>query len=213
MRLYAELAMKDIDAKMRQAGLLDIRNIDNSILIDIKYATLDNFTGKVLYSSPFGVFLHSEVANAVAESNRILKSLFPNRRLIIFDAARPLSVQKEMFEIVRGTSCEPYIANPFGGAPGGFHNYGLAVDLSIYDLNEGLLDMGSDYDSFSSLSHAGNERSRVESGLLSPEAYANRMLLYFITGSSSLFPHPCEWWHYQLDYNESSKNQSNLLDF
>lgn len=202
-----------IDNLMKQAGLTSLTELDPSIVVDVKYATPDNFTGKILYAESFGVFLQKDLAEAVVKANHRLQKLYPSRRIVIFDAARPVSVQKKMYDLVKGTDQEPYIANPYGEFPGGFHNYGLAVDLSIIDLDKGLLDMGTDYDSFSPLAHVGNEREMVIEGKISIDAYSNRMVLYSLMGEVGLLPHPNEWWHYQSDYREDSKGGFLLLDF
>ena len=198
---------------MENTGLVNLLEMDRSIVADIKYGTSDNFTGQPLYTVKFGVYLQPEIAKAVVEVNKRLREIYPTRRVIVFDAARPLSVQKKMYEAVKGSPYEAYIANPYGEYPGGFHNYGLAVDLSITDLNEGELDMGTPYDSFSEAAHTGDEAALVKRGVLSRDAYANRMLLYSLTGEQGLKPHPNEWWHYQTNYSEDSKAGYQLLDF
>ena len=65
----------------------------------------------------------------------------------ILDAARPRSVSRAMWEKMKGTKFERYVANPEKGS---MHNYGCAVDLSIMKKNE-LLDMGTKYDYFGEL--------------------------------------------------------------
>ena len=205
--------MQKIETLLKSAGLTDLLQLDPTIRKDVRYAGENNFTRKVLYKENFGLYAVKELAEAVVGANRFLQSLFPGFGIVVFDAARPLSVQKEMFDLVRNTACEPYIADPYTENPGGFHNYGLAVDLSICDFEGKLLDMGTDYDSFQEVAHSGNEQRMVEEGKLSIEAYSNRMLLYFITGKFGLLPHPLEWWHFQLDYSENYKKRHSLLEF
>ena len=205
--------MEDIDYLLRANGLTDILSFDTSIISDVRYSTKNNFSGDILYPRQFGLYTVKPLAEAVWGCSRLLKHLFPELRVVIFDAARPLSVQRRIFEKVKGTSFEPYIANPEGEVSGGFHNYGLAIDLSICHADGGLLDMGSDYDSFEPVSHPGRELEFLEKGILNQEAYSNRMLLYFIAARNGITPHPKEWWHFQLDYSESSKSMYKLLDF
>lgn len=206
--------MNKLDKLMIEKGLVNVEKLDPTILFDIRYATSNNFTGRVLYKEPFGVFVHPSLAESLAKVNSNLKRQNPDLRLVIFDAARPLSIQKEMFEIVKGTPSEPYIANPYGEFAGGFHNYGLAVDLSIKNIRENaLLDMGTDYDSFSTLSNTGNEELYFKEGRLSWEAFENRIFLFRLLEEERLFPHPKEWWHFQKDYREEAKNPKFILDF
>ncbi|MBP3455828.1 MAG: M15 family metallopeptidase [Alistipes sp.] len=205
--------MTDIDRKMRSYGLLNLQELDHTIRADIRYATLDNFTGKILYVDKFGLYAEQRLARAICAANADLSTMKPGHTIVVFDAARPLHIQKQMFDLVKGTPSERYIANPYNEVPGGFHNYGMAVDLSICDPEGNLLDMGTPFDSFSELAHVGDERNMVEKGLLSPDAYANRMFLYSIMGRHGLLPYPFEWWHYQLEQKESDKNRHPILDF
>lgn len=205
--------MNDLNKKMESLGLVDIQKVVPSILTDIRYATVNNFTGKVLYNTPFGLYAVEALANAVLEMSAWLADNLPGFRIVIFDAGRPLSVQKEMFEIVRDTCFQSYIADPYGPTPGGFHNYGLALDFTLADSNGKLLDMGTEYDSFCIASHPGKERELFEKEIISLEAYSNRHLLYSVAGRADLLPHPQEWWHFQLSYDEGSKENFPLLDF
>lgn len=205
--------MIDIDSKIRLYGLLNLQEIDPTIQADIRYATTNNFTGIVLYKERFGLYAEAGLASAICRASVNLNKILPGYRIVVFDAARPLNIQKQMFDLVKGTPSEKYIANPYDDFPGGFHNYGMAVDLSICDSNGNLLDMGTDFDSFSELAHVGDERNMLKDKLITPDAYANRMLLYSLMGRENLLPHPFEWWHYQLEQNESDKNRHTILDF
>lgn len=198
---------------MESLGLIDLQLVVPSIISDVKYATVNNFTGKILYKKQFGLYAVEDLVAAVAEMDRWITRYLPGYKIVIFDAARPISVQKEMFEIVRDTPFESYIANPYGETPGGFHNYGLALDLTLADNNGHLLDMGTDYDFFGVASHSGIERELLENRAINKTAYANRMLLYSIAGRAGLLPHPQEWWHFQISYEEDSKKKYSLLDF
>lgn len=194
-------------------GLVDIKSLDKSIIADLRYATDNNFTGEILYTEDIGIYAEPGLANAVVKTNSLLHKIYPDYNIVIFDAARPMSVQKHMFNLVKGTDNEQYIANPYGNFPGGFHNYGMAVDLSIADENGVPLNMGTGFDDFTNLAHVGIEYDLFSKGLLSFEAYSNRMLLYALTAASGLMPYPFEWWHYQLDLTEESKQHFILLDF
>lgn len=202
-----------IDTYLREAGLMDLRELDPTIGTDIRYATTSNFTGRVLYPEPFGLFLEPELAQRVVAAHAMLKKVMPGHRFVVFDTVRPISVQYRMFDLVRGTDAEPYIAYPSGEHPGGFHNYGMAIDLSIAGPDGCLLDMGTDFDSFAPEAHAGDERRLLAEGRISPQAYTNRMLLYWLMGSQQLLPYPYEWWHYQFYWEETDKKRFKLIDF
>ncbi len=207
------MTKQSIDNLFEKAGLVDIQRLDASIVAWLKYATADNFVGKVLYHEKFGIYAEPRLAHAVAKVSGDLHRLYPGYNLVVLDAARPVSVQKEMFDLVAGTPYERYIADPYSRWKGGFHNFGMAVDISIADNNGDLLDMGSGFDEFCELSHVGSEYRLFMEGKLSAEAYKNRMLLYALTSANSLMPYPYEWWHYQIDLDEDAKLSFELLDF
>lgn len=199
--------------KYNDYGLVNVSSLQPSIKIDIKYATTDNFTGKILYTEDVGAYAEPALAKAVAQAQETLKSIDKDLSIVIFDAARPISVQKDMFEVVRGTESERFVANPYGEFAGGFHNYGMAVDVAIVDKNGDMLDFGTGYDSFEDIAHSGGEAELVKNGLLSFEAYNNRQLLYYVMGKHGMLPYAYEWWHFQLTYKESDKAKYKLLDF
>ena len=205
--------MRNINQKLESYGLIDIKHLAPKILSDIRYSTPNNFTGKILYKEPFGLYAAPPLAQAIADICIWLEKNMPDYQLMLFDAARPLSIQKEMFEIVKGSAFEPYIANPNDDIPGGFHNYGLAVDMTLADSLGNPLDMGTDYDFFGVESHSFTEPYLLEKGKMCPTALANRFLLYSVAGRFGLLPHPNEWWHFQLTYSEESKKQYQLLCF
>lgn len=127
-----------------QAGLVDIQTAIPGVVVDLKYATADNFMGEILYPDLRKAYLLPHMISRLARVHARLQELKPGYRLVIYDAARPLSIQRRMFERVRGTPQEQYVANPYN--EGGFHNYGMAVDLSILGSDGVALDMGSPYD-------------------------------------------------------------------
>lgn len=95
------------------------------------YTRADNFTGTLLYEDLKEAYLHPDAMKSLKRAQRLLKEQYPGYSLIVYDAARPLSVQQKMWDVVKGTSKYIYVSNPSRG--GGLHNYGLAVDISILD--------------------------------------------------------------------------------
>ena len=102
--------------------------MDSTIMIDMVYATADNFVGEVLYGDLVEAYLLPEAAEKLVKAHLLLKEKYPSYRLLVYDAARPMSVQKRMWEVAKknGWSTSGYVANPANG--GGLHNYGAAVD-------------------------------------------------------------------------------------
>ena len=120
------------------------------------YTKADNFTGEILYDDLSEAYLHPHAAYALLKAQEALKALHPSYSLIIYDAARPMSVQRKMWDVVKGTSKYRYVSNPNRG--GGLHNYGLAVDISIQDSLGRPLPMGTKVD------HLGVEAHITEEG-------------------------------------------------
>ena len=199
--------------KYAEYGLVDFASIDPSIKVELKYGTTDNFMHRVMYSMSDRAFAEENLARAVSAAQQLLKTINPSLSIIVYDAARPISIQRMMFDSVKGTPSERYVANPYDKIRGGYHNYGLAVDIAIVDEQGKMLDFGTGYDSFSELAHPGNEAVLVNKGLISMQAYENRMLLYYITAKQGLLPYEFEWWHYQLVQRDEDKQRYRLLDF
>ena len=118
-------------AYLDSLGFINIAEADSSIGIDLMYTRANNFTGQVLYEDLHEAYLHPEALKSLLQAQKLLKEICPGYSLIVYDAARPMSVQQKMWNSVKGTPQYIYVSNPARG--GGLHNYGLAVDISILD--------------------------------------------------------------------------------
>ena len=106
----------DFDSKMLSYGLVDVQSLDKTIGVELKYSTEDNFVGEDMYGELERAYLLPHFAKKVVQAQRILKEKHPDYSLLIYDAARPLSVQREMRRAVEGT---PYTASVADGTRGG----------------------------------------------------------------------------------------------
>lgn len=131
------------ETKLRAMGLVDIQDIDSSIQVQLVYATPHNFMGRVLYKDMNKAFMLPQLAAKLSAAQKQLHSSHPHLNLIVLDAARPLSIQRQMFHQVQGTPNNIYVSNPLNGP--GLHNYGAAIDISLIDTAGKLLPMGSDF--------------------------------------------------------------------
>ena len=156
---------------------MNIAEADSSIVVDLMYTRADNFTGKVLYEDLHEAYLHPDAMKGLLLAQQELKKRYPGRRLIVYDAARPMSVQQKMWNVVKGTSKYIYVSNPARG--GGLHNYGLAVDISILDEAGNPLPMGTEVDHLGPEAHITNEAALVQSGKMTKQEQANRQLQVF----------------------------------
>ena len=199
----------DIDAAMQEYGLVDIATIDASILVELKYAGTDNFVGSNMYGSLRKAYFRPEIAKALAAVQRELRRIDSHLSLIIYDAARPQSAQQLMWDVVKDTRYRRYVAKPNRG---GHHNFGIAVDLSI--ARDGVpVDMGSDFDSFSEVSHIDNEASLLRRRLITREALDNRRLLRRLMRAQGFTTYRREWWNFQQYDINYARRTFRLLDF
>jgi zinc D-Ala-D-Ala dipeptidase len=120
--------------------LINGQTIDNSIRIKLVNSNKDySYFRENYYKGLNRAYLQKAVAVKLAGDRRILKSKHANYSLLIMDAARPRSVSRLMYQKMKGTKYERYVANPKKGS---MHNYGIAVDITIVDGSGELLDMG-----------------------------------------------------------------------
>ena len=192
-----------LEQRLEEKGLVDIRQLDSTIQVRLMYARPDNFVGKVLYRDLNRAYLLPETARALVKAQQALKRLHPDYSLCIYDAARPMSVQQQMWNAVVGTSRKNYVSNPAHG--GGLHNYGLAVDVSIVDAHGDSIPMGTRVDHLGKEAHIDDEAQRVASGKLSREAYHNRQLLRRVMREAGFKTLRSEWWHFNFKSRAEAK--------
>ena len=87
---------------MDSLGLVNVTDLDSTLVVKLMYTQADNFTGEVLYDNLTEAYLHPDAAYALIKAQKALKELHPSYSLIIYDAARPMSVQKKMWNVVKG---------------------------------------------------------------------------------------------------------------
>lgn len=161
---------------------VNIKTLSPEILLDMKYATADNFLGQVVYDCA-ECYLRKATAQALVAAQKDFVAR--GYSLKLFDCYRPLSVQKKMWKILPGTH---YVANP---AKGSKHNRGAAVDLTLVEIATGKeVDMGTPFDTFSPKAH----HSYID---LPKEVLAHRQLLKEVLGKHNFKPIFSEWWHYE----------------
>lgn len=194
---------------MDSLGLVNITDADSTILVQLIYATADNFTGEQLYGDLTEAYLHPDAAQAVVKAQQILKATHPSYHLIIYDAARPMSVQQKMWDAVKGTSKYIYVSNPAHG--GGLHNYGLAVDISIADSLGIPLPMGTEVDFMGAASHITNEAQLVKEKKITARERENRLLLRKVMKEAGFRPLPSEWWHFNLCSRKEAMARYSLI--
>lgn len=182
-----------LESYLQTKDLVNVHTLDKTIRVDLKYATTDNFTKTILYDSLLNIYLHPVAADKLVKAQKYLKELDPKLCLLVYDAVRPLSVQKKMYKVVQNTPYAAYVANP---TRTGLHNYGMAVDLTICDENGKPLDMGTPFDFFGRAAGINKENELVQQGILTRQQVKNRELLRKVMIQAGFLTIRGEWWHF-----------------
>jgi D-alanyl-D-alanine dipeptidase len=182
-----------VELRLEKLGLLEIALHVPAAGVELKYASTDNFTKQILYGDLKRAYLHPYAAEKLAKAQMLLEDKRPGYSLLVYDAARPLAVQRKMYNAVKNTPCRAYVANPERTS---LHNYGLAVDITIRNENCTPLDMGTPFDYFGAKAGINNEEGLLAAGLLTRMQIENRKLLRQVMQEAGFIPVRGEWWHF-----------------
>jgi D-alanyl-D-alanine dipeptidase len=167
----------------RPSDLVEVTSLDRTILLDVRYATSNNFLRWPVYPEA-RVFLQRPAAEAVVRAHRALAP--QGYGLLLFDGYRPWYVTRIFWDAVPPTQRD-FVADP---AEGSRHNRGCAVDLTLYVLATGReVQMPSDYDDFS-------ERAHPDYTGGTPAQRAARDALRRAMEAEGFAVNEREWWHY-----------------
>jgi len=171
----------------READLVELTKLDETIKLDIRYATSNNFVGRAVYPEA-RAFLQRPAAEALVGVHRQLAER--GLGIVIFDGYRPWTITKLFWDVVPEDK-RKFVADP---AKGSKHNRGCAVDLSVFNLNTGeLVPMPSGFDEFT-------ERASPNYKGGTDEERANREMLRTLMEGAGFTVNPNEWWHF--DYKD-----------
>lgn len=166
-----------------------LTDYDADYVLDMKYATNDNFLKAKVYECESCYLRYKTVKNLVLANQKFKEK---GLKIKLFDCYRPLEVQKKMWVLVPNPN---YVANPIKGS---IHNRGGAVDITLIDENGKDIDMGTTFDFF------GPESSH-DYQKLSKEILKNRKILKKIMLKSGFESFDSEWWHYNLKGSRKDK--------
>ena len=167
--------------------MVSINEFLPSVVVDMRYATEENFTGQRLYTESQTTYVRLAVADALSKIQQELAA--DGYGLKIWDAYRPYSVTKKMWDLIGD---ERYVANP---AKGSGHNRGLAIDLTLMKDGKELA-MGTGFDSFSDTAH--HDFSQLPEDVLQ-----NRQRLKSVMEKYGFKALDTEWWHYSWPNNRA----------
>lgn len=178
----------DTKAAIKKQDLVLIKDYSKDFAIEMKYATFDNFVKKTLYPSPTCVLTKGTLDKLIKANNLVKKQGYSIK---IWDAYRPLSVQKIMWE---ATPNKNYVANPYRS--GSKHNRGAAVDVSLVDKNGKDVKMPTEFDNFTA------KASPNYKGM-SQEQRKHLDVLSKAMKSVGFKTISTEWWHFEdTEYNK-----------
>lgn len=160
------------------AGLVDVRAVVPDAVIDLRYATTNNFVGVQLYPADARCLVHESLAPGLTTAAARLRQ--SGEVLVFWDCYRPHAVQVRMFEQVPDPA---WVARP--GPYARSHTAGRSVDVTIAGV-----DMGTDFDDFSAHAAAYATEGVTES------AQANRARLREAMEAGGFTVYPGEWWHF-----------------
>ena len=201
---------KDWDNRLVGMGFVDVCTLDPAIRVHLVYATPSNFMNRPVYDGMTKAWLHPDAARKLVQAQRNLKREHPAWSLLIYDAARPLEVQRQMWELVRGTQYVYYVANPAN--LNGRHNYGMAVDVTIVDEAGWPLSMGTPFDFFGEEAHTDKETDLVKAGKITQAEFQNRRLLRRIMQQAGFTTITSEWWHFNACSAEEAKAKYKIIE-
>lgn len=169
--------------------LADVRSLDPTIVVELRYATPNNFTGEPLPGYEGNrAFLRREAASALARVQNDLRK--DGLSLKVFDAYRPVRATLAMVEWTKRVNRSDLLTNGYI-ASRSRHNLGLAIDLTLIDTRTGEeLAMGTPFDTFSAAAHTANA-----SGI----AAVNRQRLKTAMERHGFVNYDQEWWHYSYE--------------
>jgi len=173
------------------------------------------------YGSGAGPFrLRRGVIDRLLAAQAALGQRRPGLRLAIFDAWRPVAVQRFMVEHAFREECRARGLDPGAPGEGGEavaaavarfwappstdpatpppHSTGAAVDLTLACADGTPLAMGGEIDAIGPVSEPDHyaEPARLRSGSAESEWHSRRCLLVAVMEEAGFVRHPHEWWHF-----------------
>ncbi len=199
-----------IEEDFKKNNLVNVKDLDSTLHVDLMYSSEKNMFGKDMYECLKECYVQLEVAEMVVSAQKKLRKKYPAYSMKLFDGARPRSVQKKMWEIVKETSLQSYVANP---ARGSMHNYGAAVDITIVNEKEEELDMGQPDPCTYLLDKSDSEIKKALSTIkLTDVQKKNQQLLKTVMMSAGFYPFSLEWWHFRAFQKEIVRKKYKIIE-
>ncbi|TGL23822.1 D-alanyl-D-alanine dipeptidase [Leptospira yanagawae] len=180
--VFEKKAYQESIAKDPNRVLVNLESIPN-IVLEIRYATVNNFTGKKIYTTG-KAYARKRVAEALRKAQ--MEFLKQGYAIQIYDAYRPYDATVMFYELIKDTR---YVASPKTGSR---HNRGCAIDLTLVDSKtKQELQMPTEYDSFEKAAWA-------NAPVLDPVTKQNRDKLIAGMSRFGFRVNKTEWWHFDF---------------
>jgi zinc D-Ala-D-Ala dipeptidase len=183
----AQADVPPLSPQAQAAGFVDVRTVVPNAVLDLRYATPNNFTHTQLYPANARCLVHESMAPGLAAAGKALAAT--GNFLVFWDCYRPHDVQVKMFNIVPNPA---WVAKPGNYAKS--HESGRSVDVTLGNVAEQcprcLVDMGTDFDDFSPRATA------FATDGVSAAQQANRRRLRDAMSAGGLSVYSGEWWHF-----------------
>lgn len=198
------------EQRLRQAGLVDVRDVMPGVVVDLRYSGTNNFLKKDIYGCLEVAFVQPDVGMKLKKASEILAAERPDLRFCVYDAGRPKWAQQALWDhIDKPEHVKPvYVADPKKGS---IHNYGAAIDLTLMDMKGEPVDMGTPYDFFGLEAQPRCEEQMVAKGVLTRKQVSNRKLLRRIMKQAGFLSITSEWWHFNACSLASARKKYAVL--
>lgn len=186
MMLLAGMSGLNAAFAQENVPLVDIRTVDPTIVIDLRYAGSKNIAGHPLYPPGTPPLVRPEVAQRLSAAQKFLHRY--NYSLKIWDAYRPRPAQLQLWQASRNND---YVADPNAGA-GSLHSWGLAVDATLTDTWRRPVSMPTDFDDFTPAAmwkYTGTD----------PSIRAHLYTLQIAMRDAGFYGLRSEWWHFTVE--------------
>ena len=164
-------------------NLVDIRSIDPTIVVELRYATNRNIAGRALYPPELPALVRPTTAARLAKAQKFLRAR--HYGLKIWDAYRPLAAQMELWQ---QTHDGAFVADPLTGN-GSLHTWGVAVDATLVDEKGREVAMPTAFDEFipaAKLHYNGED----------PAVKLHLKILQVAMREGGFYGMRNEWWHF-----------------
>ena len=165
-----------------ESDFVNVLDYIPDMAVDLQYATVNNFTGKVVYKTNEAYLRYGTVMKLMAVQKELREMGY---LLKLWDGFRTVNSHKELWF----ANPDPnFIADPANG--GSSHSRGNTVDVTVVDAYGQELTMPTGFDDFTVLA----DRDYSD---CSAAAAENATMLQELMEKHGFIPYENEWWHFR----------------